>query len=166
MSLVYEALQKAEREKERKLGSAPAPAPVIQAKPEPQPVVTKPARNYFPALIVCVSIVALAAIIYIVAVTAKNFTEQRPPPSPATPVASQPADLPEPVTPTAPVNSTANDPRFKLTGIMKMGESFGAVINGHIVYDSQYVDGAIVKKVERDRVLLNVDGREIVVRLF
>ena len=49
---------------------------------------------------------------------------------------------------------------------MQLGEKYSAVINGHVVAREQYVDGAIVKSVERDRVTLNVDGREIVVRLF
>ena len=183
MSLVYEALQKAEREKERKTNRAPAP--VVPAKEPARTVVAPPAvqqpvpspRNHLTTLIVCVSLVALAAIVYIVMIAAKSFTEKRTEAGATTPAVvagevragaaeSKPAGVTEQIPPTAPVNTTANDPRFKLTGIMKMGENYGAVINGHIVYDSQYVDGAIVKKVERDRVTLNVDGREIVVRLF
>ena len=49
---------------------------------------------------------------------------------------------------------------------MQLGANYSAVINGHVVATAQYVDGAIVKSVERDRVTLNVDGRDVVVRLF
>jgi len=183
MSLVYDALQKAEREKERRVNSAPAP--VVPVKEPPRTAVTTPVvqppvqspRNYLTALIVCVSLVAVAAIVYIVMVAAKSFTEKQTvavtPPTVVTDggtravsAESKPANLTEQAPPAAPASSTANDPRFQLTGIMKMGENYGAVINGRIVYETQYVDGAIVKKVERDRVTLNVDNREIVVRLF
>lgn len=40
-----------------------------------------------------------------------------------------------------------------------------AVVNGRIVYEDGYVDGATVKKVERDQVTLDVNGRESVLRL-
>ena len=41
MSLVHEALQKAEREKQRKLGTAPSP-PISHATPQPAPAVHQP----------------------------------------------------------------------------------------------------------------------------
>lgn len=41
-----------------------------------------------------------------------------------------------------------------------------AVINGRIVNESGYVDGATVKKIERDSVtLVDAQGKEIVLRL-
>ncbi len=43
---------------------------------------------------------------------------------------------------------------------------FGAVINGKNVREGYYIDGAIVKKIERDRVTLNVNGNEVVLRLY
>ncbi len=51
MSLVHEALQKAEREKQRKLGTAPSP-PISYAAPQPTPVVHQPvAATPVPAVI-------------------------------------------------------------------------------------------------------------------
>jgi len=176
MSLVYEALQKAEREKDRKTGIAPAreekrvapqpPVPAPQVQPE------APSRSYFSMLIVCVSVVALVGIVYIVLLAAKNVVLSPTAPAvlPATETRSvttgpEPAAPPAP-TPSASVATTENDSRFKLTGIVKMGDSFGAVINGRMVYQDNYVDGAVVKKVERDRVTLDWNGRETVLRLF
>jgi hypothetical protein len=68
---------------------------------------------------------------------------------------------------TPPADSTANDVRFKLTGIMSAPEGgFGAVINGKAVVENSYVDGATVKRIGRDQVALDLDGHEVVVRLF
>ena len=44
--------------------------------------------------------------------------------------------------------------------------NYCAVINGRVVYVEQYIDGAVVKNIERDRVTLDENGREAVVRLF
>ncbi|MCG3146970.1 MAG: hypothetical protein PCFJNLEI_00406 [Verrucomicrobiae bacterium] len=169
MSLVYEALQKAEREKNRK--SPPPPAPVVPAKEPPRPVAAPPAqRSYLPLVIVCVSLVAIVSIVLI---AAWHFSEKRTEPAvvagePRSAASeSKPADIPAQLPPPAPATSTANDPRFKLTGITGNQDiGYGAIINGRLLRDGQYVDGAIVQKIERDRVLLNLDGREIVVRLF
>ena len=49
---------------------------------------------------------------------------------------------------------------------MKMGDEYSAIINGHVVTREQFVDGAVVKAVESDRVTLTVNGRDVVVRLF
>ena len=95
MSLVHEALQKAERERQRKTGAAPsapaatpvaplgqstpaqaprlpepipsAPHPVVSRKPAP-PVEAAPRANQFllPVLIGCVAIVAMIAIVFLV----------------------------------------------------------------------------------------------------
>jgi hypothetical protein len=91
MSLVHEALQKAEREKQRKLGAAPSP-PIPHTAPHPAPapvfhepvaiapvahaVSHKPAaaveelpktNNFLlPALISCVAIVAMVSVIFLV----------------------------------------------------------------------------------------------------
>ena len=176
MSLVYEALQKAEREKGRKSGAPPAePRPVAPVRAAP-PVQPAPAAQRWPALvavlIACVAVVAIVAIVRLV----KNVSPREAKPAltvldggarsvePAPPSAAVPVQAP----PNAPITAgaTGNDPRFKLTGIMKMGDAYGAVINGHVVYDGHYVDGAVVKKVERDRVTLDLNGRETVVRLF
>jgi hypothetical protein len=128
-------------------------------------------------LIVGVSVIAVAAIAYFVVTAMKNAAPvaeggsrssatapelaARPEPRPAPRGASPPETVIPP-----PVAATENDSRFKLTGITKIGDDFGAVVNGHVVYAGNYVEGAIVKKVERDRVTLDLNGREIVVRLF
>src|ERR1043166_409768 len=68
---------------------------------------------------------------------------------------------------TPPAGSTVSDVRFKLTGIM--GEpkgGFSAVVNGKSVVENSYVDGAKVKKIDRDQVALDLDGHEVVIRLF
>ena len=67
---------------------------------------------------------------------------------------------------TPPAGSTANDLRFKLTGIMSVPEGgFSAVINGKAVVENDYVDGATVKRIDRDRVALDLNGHELMVRL-
>jgi hypothetical protein len=169
MSLVYEALQKAEREKERKAGTPPARpnAPAAPARTLPQPTAAPQptSRNYAGALIVCASLVALGALICVAVIMTRDSL--RPPPAPAptfTPAVLPPPPAAAPAT-NVPV-TTENDSRFKLTGIMITDGSFGAVINGHIVYDGFFVDGATVKKVERDRVTLESNGRQMVLRLF
>lgn len=184
MSLVYEALQKAEREKDRKTGTiqarseqpvAPAKLVAPRASAPVAPVETPtPARSHLTMLIVCVSVVALVGIVAVVLITMKNFMSA--PAAAVSPVVSSPSVAGTSVSRTEPraadlvgaptAGATENDPRFKLTGIMKMGDTYGAVINGHIVYQDNYVDGVIVKKVERDRVMLNLNGQEIVLRLF
>jgi hypothetical protein len=176
MSLVYEALQKAEREKQRKTGvaapSPSAPAPEIKpARHEPLPAapVPQPARSFQPVLIgliACVAVVALVAIVYLVsnatkpggaasvAVTNTVITTAAAPVAAAAPASELP-----------PLNPM--DARFRITGIMRDSEGkFGAVLNGKIVYDGHYVDGATVKSIAQDRAILDVNGREVVVRLY
>lgn len=179
MSLVYEALQKAEREKERKTGAAPAvPAAgphltqspavnvAVQAATTPvhnggTPIVANAAMKTLVGLIAAVGLLVLMAMAWWVRDAMKRDPGHVKLPEPV------PAATPAVVAPASPSSgSTENDPRFKLTGIMKTGDNYGAVVNGHIVYQDNYVDGAIVKKVERDRVTLQFNGREIVVRLF
>lgn len=41
-----------------------------------------------------------------------------------------------------------------------------AVINGHVAYEGYYVDGAIVEKIETDRVTIDIHGQKAVLRLF
>ena len=79
-------------------------------------------------------------------------------PSTESPAAA--ASAPPP--PAAPV-----DPRYRITGIMKDPDGkYCAVINGKIVSETQFVDGATIKKIERDRVTLEIAGRESILRLF
>jgi len=107
MSLVHEALQKAEREKQRKTGVAPsAPPPVPAAPPpvhastvhlpvplpavaplgrepaaeEPAPPAVAPARtNSFllPTLIACVAVVAIIAVVFLVGNAASVFRQTK-----------------------------------------------------------------------------------------
>ena len=68
---------------------------------------------------------------------------------------------------TPPAGSAASDVRFKLTGIMGAPEGgFRAVINGKAVAENSYVDGATVKTIGRDQVALDLDGHEVLVRLY
>ena len=41
-----------------------------------------------------------------------------------------------------------------------------AVLNGRVAYEGYFVDGATVKKIDPDRVTLDVKGQELVLRLF
>ncbi len=181
MSLVYEALQKAEREKERRTGVSPVPPTAATPGPlaqgavatAPTPLETKPAaRNYISTLVLGVSLAALAALAYIIVVVTKSIPTPRAEDGATRSVASAPpAVAPAPSAPhtsAAPAPApTANDPRFHLTGIMGWPDGgFGAVINGKNVREGYYIDGAIVKKIERDRVTLQVDGNEVVLRLY
>jgi hypothetical protein len=166
MSLVYEALRKAEREKERKTVAPPAPAPsrpVATEKPVSQPVT--PARRFpWGAIAGIVALAVLVAGVVIVlarqASTGGTRSVASMPPS-ATPVASA-----EQAPPPQPALITENDPRFKLTGIMGRPDGgFGAIINSRAVYEDNYIDGAIVRKIERNQVTLDLNGRDIVLRL-
>lgn len=163
MSLVYEALQKAEREKERKAGTPPAPAPVVPKAepPPPAPAATPQTVQRFAGILTLVLVIA-ATILYFVT------TRSTPPAEPAAVSATPTPPAPAPVTspaPPIPAARVPNSSTYKLTGIMQRGDAFDAVINGRIVSEEQYVEGAIVKKIERDRVTLAADGREIIVRL-
>jgi hypothetical protein len=213
MSLVHEALQKAEREKQRKLGTTPS-APISHAAPHPvstavvhAPAVTAPVvhvvhpavtpkptapveepteTNDFllPGLIGCVAIVAIIAIVFIVSNATSMLRQSKEAPaitasavaapvaqstSPAAPqpiaaaatVSAAAANVPQPVTP------PTDESKYKVSGIMKDpdGKSV-AVLNGRVAYEGYFIDGATVKKIETDRVTLDVKGQELVLRLF
>lgn len=60
-----------------------------------------------------------------------------------------------------------SEPQWKLTGISKGPDGrYFAIINGYLRGESEYVDGAIVHVIERDRVILRVNGEELVLRLY
>ncbi len=212
MSLVHEALRKAEREKLLKTGVAPSAtsAPHQPAPPPPAqthtPVVHAPAvatpfgspirgahplsqsptperpretnRYLLPALIGCVAIVAIIAIVFLVSNAPSMFrqTKEIAPASAASaaPVAVAPATPPSVAQPSAdsatPPNAApvvmADDSKYKISGIMKDPDGKPvAVINGRVAYEGYYVDGAIVEKIETDRVTLDVKGQKELLRL-
>ena len=207
MSLVHEALQKAEREKQRKTGDSPvfaqraqpvvAPRPALPredkpvaptrvsgfpqapASPAPAPV----ARSHQAVLVVvaaCVALVAIVAIVFIVNRTPPSVVRKsessggqgsvavasapaRPEPRPTTETFTPPAAATPPAVTTPPADTS----QYRVTGIMKDPQGkYCAVINGRVVYVEHYIDGAVVKAIERDRVTLDIGGREAVVRLF
>jgi len=217
MSLVHEALQKAEREKLRKTGVVPppqriSPAPAPSAGPaEPRsstPVaavtvagtftaappavaatVETPAKRQSPfltVLIASVAVVAIVAIVFLASLATSAIRDSRrvvgdgivsAPPAPA-PVAQTVSAQPAPPA-TAPAASDAAatpaqqpalpspDPRYKISGITKDTDGkYWAIINGQLRSEDEYVDGAIVKSVERDRATLDVNGQTVVLRLF
>jgi hypothetical protein len=208
MSLVHEALQKAEREKQRKLGTTPsvpvsysAPqavatpvvhtpivaAPVVHVAHEPaahRPVApveeTKEPNNFLlPALIFCVAVVAIIAIVFlvsnatsvlrpskeippvVVSAASTPVTQSTSPAAPSPTESTAPASVPPPAAP------VTDESKYKISGIMKDpdGKSV-AVLNGRIAYEGYFIDGATIKKIETDRVTLDVKGREVVLRLF
>ncbi len=214
MSLVHEALQKAEREKQRKLGTVPSPpvsvtrasppvstpvvhAPVATAPTTPvtRAVVShKPAAPaaepektnniLLPALIGCVAIVAIIAIVFLVsnATTVLHQSKESPPvaasaapvpaaqstsPAASQPTAPPPTDSAAPASVPPPVAPVTDESKYKISGIMKDPDGKPvAVVNGRVAYEGYFVDGATVKKIETDRVTIEVKGRDIVLRLF
>ncbi|MCX7914780.1 MAG: hypothetical protein N3A53_00550 [Verrucomicrobiae bacterium] len=80
---------------------------------------------------------------------------------------STPAAPSTPLSPVAAAPSLAAEPKWKLTGISKGPDGrYFAIINGQLRSESEYVDGAIVHAIERDRVTLRVNGEEMVLRLY
>ena len=213
MSLVHEALQKAEREKQRKVGATrstpatvPTPQPVhVPAVPsfaatvpvtpasretvahKPAPAVEEPPKTnpfLLPALIGCVAVVAIIAIVFLVSNATSAFRQSRevstaPAITASAPVAKTPEPspphraVPTPVESSTPVSvppsaaPAGTDSQYKLSGIMKDPDGkYVAVLNGRVAYEGYYIDGATVKKIEHDRITLEVTGRETVLRLF
>jgi hypothetical protein len=223
MSLVHEALRKAEREKQRKLGSVPpashpvtpqpahappvhtpvAAAPVAFVEPDavvhraavtdrPVPADKDPKEaNHFllPSLIACVAIVAIIAIVFLVsnassmlrqskdspittAALAAPVPQVKPtvspePQPPAQPSAQPSADAATPVSVPPPTLPAADGSKFTLSGIMQDPDGkYVAIINGHVTYEGSSIGGATVKSIDRDHAVLNMDGRESVLRLF
>jgi hypothetical protein len=155
MSVTHEALEKAAREKER---HAPPPPPLAPAPVAAPPV--RPKRKPTRWIVRGVSVAALIVVGLFLWRAAGTFrqVEQvlQPPPPPPVPVVAPPKPPPEPVV----------ESRYKVTGIMGLPGQYSATVNGQLVTEAQYVDGAIVKRIERDRVVLDVNGRELVVRYF
>lgn len=116
MSLVHEALQKAEREKQRKLGTAPSP-PISYVTPQPTPAIHAPApaapmasvapavshmpaasseapqktNNFLlPMLIGCVAIVAMLAVVFLVINATSLLRQSRENPPVVAPAAVAP----------------------------------------------------------------------------
>ena len=167
------------------MGETPKPHTTASAPAPPQP--TKLPQTLLTIVISCVGLVAIVAIVYLVmratATTPpapapdggshSSATVSTPAPPPATAPSglgvsprSAPSDNPAGETP-APPTPAADTAPYKLSGIMKDPEGkYCAVLNGRVVYEDHYVDGATIKKIERDRVTLDVNGRETVLRLF
>jgi type II secretory pathway component PulC len=91
--------------------------------------------------------------------TSESTRPLSPPPAPVATVPAQPAPT---VGAAPPVSLVAEPvPGFKLTGIMQDTDgSYLAVLNGRPVAAGQFVDGATVKRIERDRLILEVNGHE------
>jgi len=203
VSLVHDALQKAEREKQRKTGVVPAPPPPRPESPSTPTVssvagagpattapvpsaaavtvaVEPPQSNHalLTILISCVAVVALVAIVYLVGSATATIRESQrgvsavapaPVSAPAVQNTTPPSEPTRALSPPAPESPapSAEEPRFRVTGITKDSDgNYLAIINGQLRSVNQYVDGATIKKIERDRVTLEVDGHEQVLRLF
>jgi type II secretory pathway component PulC len=153
MSLVHEALQKAAQEKQRH-----TPFPPATPSSAPSPTATLTGRSRAPvwvALLVAITAVAVVAAIWLLNQHPETVVRHEREVAPVAPVKVE-TPVSEPATPV-----------LKLTGIVVMPDGVHtAVINGKTVYESHFVDGAVVKKIERDRVTLEVNGRDVVLRLF
>ena len=176
MSLVHEALEKAAREKARKSGPlAPSPSSgsglpqqvnlPAAIPPSPSGVGLPTAtsrRSRLPWLLAVVALLAIGVALWFAVKAYRQVEQALQPPSPTPAPVNVVAPVPEGVAP-APVLES----RYKVSGIMRDPDgTFVAVINGKVVSETQFVEGAIVKKIERDRVTLDVDGKETVLRLF
>jgi hypothetical protein len=203
MSLVHEALRKAEREKQRKAGAAlaaPLPRPYTMAAPAPSvssvtvssPAATAQVPHTAPAiavaesprshnallttLIVSVGIVALVAIVYLVGNATSTIRESQQavstvasPTVSASPAKTAPPSAESPSVQPAPTSEpSAPDSRFRLTGVTvdpADNGKFLAIINGQLRSEGQYVDGATVKKIERNSVTIEVNNHDQLLRL-
>jgi hypothetical protein len=214
MSLVHEALRKAEREKQRKLGATPAEliparpatpqpihspvphapvavAPVIPVVHEAIPQRTTPSvdesteTNHFllPALIGCVAIVAIIAIVFLASNASSVWRQLResPPITTAAPApvakstapveaqlaAPRPTDAATAPSTPPPAPLVADTSKYNLSGIMKDPDGkYVAVLNGRVAYEGYYVDGATVKSIDARTVALDINGHEMLLRLF
>jgi hypothetical protein len=219
MSLVHEALRKAELEKQRKAGIAPEPH---RALPQPTQHFGSPGSQsidgpamisaggaiavrefagnaaaigsqksspLLTALIGTVTAVAMVAIVFLVALASSTLQDSKravtaspvaaPSPAPATEAVAAPKaqsveasvaiNKEEPAPPAVQQPSAQPaEPRFKLSGITRDPDGkYWAIINGKLRDQDQYVDGATIKSVERDRVTLDLgNGQTTVLRLF
>jgi hypothetical protein len=211
MSLVHDALQKAEREKLRKTGaqplSTPKPAqPFSPARPRPvESTVTtsvtgvsravasptlspevppqKKQSGLLPMLIGIVAIVALVAIVFLAMLATSTFRDSRtsvqstpsasptPTPSVAVPKPQEQSTAPVVTTepapaPPQPLSTAATESGFHLTGIMPNPDGkYMAILNGHVVSESSFVDGATIKSIEHNQVMLDVNGKQLVLQM-
>jgi hypothetical protein len=220
MSLVHEALQKAELEKQRKAGIAPEshralPQPTQHFGSPGSQSIDAPAmisaggaiavREFagnaaaigsqkssplLTALIGTVTAVAMVAIVFLVALASSTLQDSKravtaspmvaPSPGPA-PAAEAGAPKAQPVEASVAINkeepaasavqqptAQSAEPRFKLSGITRDPDGkYWAIINGKLRDQDEYVDGATIKSVERDRVTLDLgNGQTTVLRLF
>ncbi len=219
MSLVHEALQKAELEKQRKAGIAPEPH---RALPQPAQHFGSPGSQsidspamisaggaiavgefagnataigsqksspLLTALIGTVTAVAMVAIVFLVALASSTLQDSKravsatpvAAPSPASAAEAVAASKAQPVEASVAINkeepaasavqqapAQPAEPRFKLSGITRDPDGkYWAIINGKLRDQDQYVDGATIKSVERDRVTLDLgNGQTTVLRLF
>ena len=60
-----------------------------------------------------------------------------------------------------------DESKYKISGIMKDPDGKPvAVLNGRVAYEGYFIDGATIKKIDPDRVTLDVKGQDLVLRLF
>jgi CubicO group peptidase (beta-lactamase class C family) len=108
---------------------------------------------------------ALIVVAGIVALVFHGRTPLQPATSAA--VVEKPAPAPPPPAPTSSPPAIPAPATFSLTGIMKdPGGQYCAVLNGRVVYEGHVVEGATVKSIDRDRVTMEQNDRETVLRLF
>ena len=104
---------------------------------------------------------------------AEGLERQAQPPAetpPAEPT-TQPAVAAEPTEPEVQVQGapTAEDPdeqkaSFELGGIMQSGGVANAIVNNHLVAVGDEIDGARVVSIDKHHVVLDLDGKRIVLR--
>ena len=156
---------------------APAATPAPAAANPPAPASAPPhSLGFLPVLLSIVAFVAIVAMVFLVirvTLTPPQAVGTTSSPPPAAETGTTP--LP-PATPAgggnpqvAPATAASQElaAKYELTGITQFPDGRqAAVINGQLRSEDQYVDGAIVKKIERDRVTLEADGETILKRLF
>ncbi len=156
--------------------TAPAATPAPAAANPPAPASAPPhSLGFLPVLLSIVAFVAIVAMVFLV-IRVTMTPPQSVRTTTPTPTSVETGPTPMPVTPTdggnpqvapATAASHALAAKYELTGITQFPDGRqAAVINGQLRSEDQYVDGAIVKKIEQDRVTLEADGETIVKRLF
>jgi hypothetical protein len=174
MSLVHNALKKAELERQLVAHSSRETAvDPDRARPE---TATKKKRRRLSQL--AVEVLIVMCLVGILAVFLVKFGQSqrlypKQPVGRETPVegvsASTPIDEAK-VEPMGSQDATAVSPVpvkvYKLTGIMKDAEGrYMAILNNRVIGVGGYVEGATVRDIVEDRVAIDVDGREQILRL-
>lgn len=114
--------------------------------------------------------IMLVVFAFIVLFIQPLFGRKAPPPASAPVMVRRPPppeldSNPPPVQPPPPVVSPATFPNLKLQGVILRANVREAIINGHSYGIGDAVEGAVLKAVERDHVILEMSGQTRILKL-